>query len=136
MKRSLLIAVLGIFATLAMMSVCMYLCLLFTPWGRAVSGRSGMPPDWGVIWDSGYYGLLLYVFAPPVITVGFLVGLFAKRFPLLVAVLSTSPVPLITFGSDVHDLLVTSALVFCAVGAAYLATCWRSRRRTRPQEAA
>jgi hypothetical protein len=97
---------------------------------------TGHSQEWETL-ASAYYQLLLYVYAPTVITVGFLVGLFANRFPLAVAVLATSPASVLIFAFTTgRYALMGGGLTLSAMGAAYLATWWKSRRKTQLQRVA
>ncbi len=131
MTRTIIVAVAGFLVTVFLLSIGTYIAVWTTSSGQMVSGQSPMPADPWLAVRGWHYTTLLFVSLPTVLVVGFLVGLLAKRYQLLAAVLATSPVSVMAFGWDWRDALVAGGLVLCAVGTAYLPIWQRSRSETR-----
>jgi hypothetical protein len=122
-----IVAVAGLLVTVLLLSFGTYVAVRNTSSGKMVSGQSQMPPDpWKAV-ESWHNATLLYVVLPTVVIVGYLVGAFAKRYTLLAAVVATSPVFILSFSWAPRDVLVTAALLICAIGAAYVSIWRRSR---------
>ena len=127
MARTVVVAIAGALLTLLLLSFGTYVAVKNTSSGRMVSGQSQMPADpWKAI--EGFHDVaMIYVVVPTALVVGFLVGVFAKRYALLAAAVATSPILVLSFSGAPRDVLATAALLLCAIGAAYVAV-WRRAR--------
>ena len=124
MKQTLLtvaVTIAGAAGTLLAIIIGIAVALSVTPWGRSLSGKSSMSTrPWEAV-QTGYYTLLVAVFLPTVVAVGYLVGKFARRFPLIAAGLAILPACLVASGFRLEMIWTTIILLFSGTGAAYMA---------------
>lgn len=126
---TLLTTVLAIALTLLAVAAGTAVCLSVTSWGKALSGRTAMPAHpWEAV-SSAYFSLLLFVFLPIVVITSFLVGKFAKRLPVIAAVIAILPVSLIASGFRLEAIWVTTILVILGISIGYVGAT-----RFRPKE--
>jgi hypothetical protein len=127
MARTLIVALVGVVLALVLVSLGTYAVVKSTPAGREISGQSSMPADpWKAV-ETSYYLFVFGVGLPAVLIVGFLVGLLARRYQLLAALLATSPVSVMASGFALSGVWATVILALGAIGAAHIATRWRSK---------
>lgn len=127
MKRSLVVILAGMVATLLLISVGIHVLDTLSPDWRALA--SGVPRPHESLWASfthNYENIFAFVCVPTALLVGFLVGLLCSEYKVLFGVIATSPawVPLLSIGWEgvFGGALMASAAAFGA---------WLSKRVAR-----
>lgn len=126
MKRAvitIIVVIAGIALSFLMVTAGTAIALRTTSWGRLMTGQSISDP-WAAF-ESGFRVLVVYIALPTVLTVGFLVGKFARRYPVLAAIVAVIPVSVVASGMAIE--WVTLVLIACGVAAGYAPLWWRSR---------
>jgi hypothetical protein len=126
MLRTIVVTVAAICLTLVLLSFGTFLILRTTQFGKVAMGDvQSVPHPWETFME-GQNLFLLYVDLPTTLLVGFLVGLFAKRFAIAAGIVGTAPISGILLAAG--DVWRGCLVIACAAGVTFLAMRLRQKR--------